>query len=87
MVKRRKDIRDVFNAYMNKNVKQWDTLGIPVCAATLNQFPAKIITFEEARAEVKKPHPDFNAVVCFYKDDYKFDGGAEGNLVSFRALA
>jgi hypothetical protein len=74
----RKGIKDIFNAFMVKNAEFEGKYDIPISPANVTKFPSKIITFEEAKSELKKENPDFNAVVCFFKDDYKFDSRESG---------
>ena len=75
----RPGLKDIFNAYMAEGavfVKH----DIPFCPTTATNVPESIITWEEAKSIYKKQisvkENDFahNAFVCFYIDDYKFDG-------------
>ena len=53
---------------------------IPHCPTTATKLPEEVITWEEAKSIYKKQlrlkNESFtnNAFVCFYMDDYKFDG-------------
>ena len=52
---------------------------IPFCPTTATELPDALVTWEEAKAIYKKNisvKSDFkyDAFVCFYIDDYKFDG-------------
>ena len=75
----RHGLKDIWNAYMATDAK-WDIMDIPFCPTTTSTIPSTIITWSEAvtiyRKEIKAKHVDFknNAFVCFYIDDYKFDG-------------
>ena len=73
-----KNIRDSFKAYMVKNHQFEGKYDIPICSSNITKIPKKIITFSEAKEEIKKDYPNFNATVCFYKDDYKFDSIKSG---------
>ena len=77
----RSGCKDIWNAHMCKNASfsqsKWD---IPYCPTTANTIPSAIITWDEAKQIHKKllARGDkdyfFKAFVCFYIDDYKFDG-------------
>ena len=79
--KTRAGCKDVWNAYMCADASfdrgNWD---IPLCPTTAQEIPNEIITWEEAKSIYKKMlargEKEFkhNAFVCFYLDDYKFDG-------------
>ena len=76
--KTRTGCKDIWNAYMAKGAS-FDEHDIPFCPTTANEIPQAVITWEEAKAIYKKSlreKPDFicDAFVCFYLDDYKFDG-------------
>lgn len=54
---------------------------IPYCPATTDDIPEQIITWEEAKIIYKKHRIKgdlnsfkSNSFICFYIDDYKFDG-------------
>lgn len=70
--------QDIFNSFMLENAKFEGNYDIPLCENIVTNLPTKIITFEEARNEIKKKNPDYKAAVCFYKDDYKFDSNKNG---------
>ena len=75
----RKSCRDIWNAFMCEGAK-FSNHDIPYCPTTATSLPESIITWEEAKQLYKKAlarkDADFhcNAFVCFYIDDYKFDG-------------
>ena len=75
----RSGCRDVWNAYMCKGSK-YGAYDIPLCPTTAKELPNSIITWEEAKGIYKRKlankEPDFyvDAFVCWYIDDYKFDG-------------
>ena len=75
----RPGLKDIWNAFMADGA----TFGkhdIPFCPTTATALPNALITWEEAKAIYKKhiarKEYDFtyDAYVCFYIDDYKFDG-------------
>lgn len=70
--------KDIWNAYMASGAK-YSAHDIPLCPTTATELPHSIITWEEAKAIYKKNISTqknfiFDAFVCFYIDDYKFDG-------------
>lgn len=75
----RSGCRDIWNAYMLRDA-QFTDYDIPYCPTTANKIPDKIITWEEAKSiykkHISKKENDFKekSFVCFYLDDYKFDG-------------
>jgi len=74
----RPGLKDIWNAYMAKDASFTDH-DIPFCPTTANNIPNNIITWVDAKAIYKKTirkNPSFiyDAFVCFYIDDYKFDG-------------
>lgn len=79
IIKTRKGCKDVFNAYMCEGASFTEN-DIPMCPTTATKPPEAIITWEEAKSIYKKQlrlnneNFKFNAFVCFYIDDYKFDG-------------
>ncbi|MDO4394223.1 MAG: DUF4417 domain-containing protein [Bacillota bacterium] len=79
MKKTHKGCKDVWNAHMAKGAT-FTEHDIPFCPTTAEKLPEEIITWEEAKAIYKKylAKKDktffYNAFVCFYIDDYKFDG-------------
>lgn len=75
----RKGLKDIWNAFMANGAKFCEH-DIPFCPTTATQLPTDIITWEEAeqiyKEQQKKKLRNFkhNTFVCFYQDDYKFDG-------------
>lgn len=74
----RKGCKDIWNAYMAEGAL-YSPHDIPFCPTTATELPHNIITWEEAKAIYKKNisvKRDFkyDAFVCFFIDDYKFDG-------------
>lgn len=75
----RKGCKDVWNAFMCEGV-YFSRNDIPYCHTSATEVPNDVITWEEAKAIYKKristKEYDFayDAFVCFYLDDYKFDG-------------
>ncbi|MBR4948776.1 MAG: DUF4417 domain-containing protein [Clostridiales bacterium] len=75
----RSGCKDIWNAFMAEGVK-FCKHDIPFCPTTATTIPADIITWEEAKSIHKKiiAMKDYDyrydAFVCFYMDDYKFDG-------------
>lgn len=65
--------RDNFNAFMVNRAKFTAPNDIPYCPTTLTQIPKRIIMYDEAKRST-----DYEAVVGFYQDDYKFDGKKNG---------
>lgn len=71
--------KDVWNAYMCEGVS-FTQNDIPFCPTTATEAPKDIITWDDAKAIYKKNrikgNTDFfvDAFVCWYIDDYKFDG-------------
>ena len=77
-IKIRKGCKDIWNAYMADGAS-YSPHDIPFCPTTATELPHALITWEEAKAIYKKNisvKSDFryDAFVCFYIDDYKFDG-------------
>lgn len=79
MKERRRGLKDAWNAYMCINAS-FTSNDIPYCKTTATDSPTDVITWEEAKAiykkHIAKKEYDFKyaAFVCFYIDDYKFDG-------------
>ncbi len=79
MEKARAGLKDNWNAYMLENA-EFTSNDIPKCPTTAVALPRDIITWEEAKSIYKqhriKGDLEFkhNAYVCWYMDDYKFDG-------------
>lgn len=75
----RKGCRDIWNAHMANGAK-FCRHDIPFCPTTAVDIPTDVITWQEAKAIYKKHISKkeysffFKAFVCFYIDDYKFDG-------------
>ena len=75
----RKGLRDIWNSHMAKGAT-FNAFDIPYCPTTATELPAAIITWDEAmaihRKQIAKKNNDYryDAFVCFYMDDYKFDG-------------
>lgn len=77
-IKRRIGCKDIWNAFMCIDAV-YSKRDIPFCPTTMTALPERIITWEEAkklyRKEFYKNHFFFiDAHICFYIDDYKFDG-------------
>ena len=79
MKAQRAGLKDVWNAFMLEGASYTNN-DIPLCHTTAVAPPGDVITWEEAKAIYKKriarKAHDFkhHAFVCFYLDDYKFDG-------------
>jgi len=75
----RNGCKDIWNAFMCCGAT-YTKNDIPFCPTTANELPAEIILWDEAKRLYKKNiaagRYDFhhNSFVCFYQDDYKFDG-------------
>ncbi len=70
--------KDIWNAYMADGAT-YSPHDIPYCPTTAAELPHGIVTWEEAKAIYKRKisvKSDFlyDAFVCWYVDDYKFDG-------------
>ena len=77
---KRKGIRDIWwNGFMVSDCRLWDKGDIPFCLTNKIEIPTDLITWPEAvniyNKRIKK-NSDFkyDAYVCFYSDDYLFDG-------------
>lgn len=76
----RKSCKDNWNAFMYEGADFSKSINdIPYCPTTAENIPRNIITWNEAvtlyNKEMKKDKSFFcDAFVCWYKDDYKFDG-------------
>lgn len=73
---------DAWNAFMCDGA-EWSENDIPFCPTILTEIPSRIITWVEAKSIYKKrikKDPSFkdDSFVCFYIDDYKFDGTRAG---------
>lgn len=77
--KPRKGLKDIWNAHMTRGAT-FNAFDIPYCPTTAFVTPTAIITWDEAvniyRLQIKLQNHDYHhdAFVCFYMDDYKFDG-------------
>ena len=74
----RNGLKDCWNAFMCQGAK-YSINDIPYCPTIITSIPKEIITWEEAKHRYKKLYSkdkEFfsDAFVCFYIDDYKFDG-------------
>ncbi len=75
----RNGCKDVWNAFMCEGAS-FSKNDIPFCPTTATELPATIIPWEDAKrlyknAKARKDDAFFcNAFVCWYVDDYKFDG-------------
>lgn len=75
----RKGCKDVWNAFMVEGAT-FTPNDIPLCPTTATELPKAVITWEEAKAIYKKHRIKkdlefrYDAFVCWYIDDYKFDG-------------
>ncbi len=77
----RKGCKDIWNAFMCEGIDfSQSKYDIPFCPTTAIEIPKEIITWDVAKHIHKKRTRQgdkdycYNAVVCFYMDDYKFDG-------------
>lgn len=74
----RNGLKDCWNAFMCTGAR-YSRNDIPYCPTILTRLPDEIITWEQAKQYHKKEYhknKDYycDAFVCFYLDDYKFDG-------------
>lgn len=74
----RSGIKDVWNAFMCEGAN-YTINDIPKCPTIITDLPKEIITWEESKLlhkkNIRKDKEYFcDAFVCFYTDDYKFDG-------------
>ena len=75
----RSGCRDVWNAFMCEGAR-FTVYDIPFCPTTATRLPQAIIPWDEAKHLYKnalaRGEADFHypAFVCWYMDDYKFDG-------------
>lgn len=71
--------KDIWNAFMAEGAV-FCKHDIPFCPTTAVTIPNSIVAWEEAKSihkkHLTKKEPDykFDAFVCFYIDDFKFDG-------------
>lgn len=78
MAATRKDIKSILWKPEMIEGAIMDGVGIPFCPTTAKELPAEIITYEEAKALLRRRAPGdpafkSEAFVCFCVDDYKFD--------------
>ena len=76
-------LKDLWNSKMVEGAIFSNENDIPYCPTIISHIPKKIITWEEAKtiyAKKIRKDKDFHvdAFVCFYIDDYKFDGLISG---------
>ena len=75
----RNGCKDIWNAFMCRGAA-YTKNDIPFCPTTANELPTEIILWDEAKRLYKQNiaagRHNFrqNSFVCFYQDDYKFDG-------------
>ncbi|MDO5295548.1 MAG: DUF4417 domain-containing protein [bacterium] len=75
----RPGIKDIWNAFMVKGAT-FTKNDIPICPTTATETPKDIIPWTEAKRIYKRERAagkrkfHISAFVCFYLDDYKFDG-------------
>lgn len=74
----RSGLKDIWNAFMCEGAiySQYD---IPFCPTITTCVPKEILTWAEAKQlhkRLKRKNKDYfyDAYICFYLDDYKFDG-------------
>ena len=85
----RKGLKDIWNSFMAKDAKLCE-YDIPFCPTTATKLPTDIITWKEAeeiykkRIEAKDKNFKYDAFVCFYLDDYKFDGVETGIWFNYK---
>ncbi len=85
---KRKGCKDIWNAFMCEGATFTDN-DIPICPTTAKELPSRIILWDEAKHIYKKQNRynkafHVDAFVCFYMDDYKFDGVKEGIWYNYR---
>ena len=76
--KKRAGLKDVWNAHMCEGA-HYSEYDIPICPTILTKLPKDMMTWEQAKSfhkKTKRKDKDYScdAFVCFYTDDYKFDG-------------
>lgn len=80
-MKIRKSCKDIWNAFMVEDAI-FSINDIPYCPTTIKSLPIEIITWNEAitiyNKHIKRNDENFysDVFVCWYIDDYKFDGSA-----------
>lgn len=77
----RNGCKDIWNAFMCNNADfRTNGTDIPFCPTTATTIPSKIITWTEAKSIYKRKMKckmynfKYDAFICWYIDDYKFDG-------------
>ena len=76
---KRSGLKDCWNAYLCEGAV-FTNEDIPNCPTTAKELPKDMILWDEAKSIYKKENAKGNtsfyvdAYVCFYMDDYKFDG-------------
>ncbi|MBO4857899.1 MAG: DUF4417 domain-containing protein [Treponema sp.] len=76
----RPSLMDIWwNAVMVKDCKEWDDYNIPFCRPLKEEVPEGLITWKEAKHIFKeniRKNKGFkrNEYICFYLDDFLFDG-------------
>ena len=78
----RKGCKDIWNAFMceGADFTSHSKNDIPFCPTTATEIPKDIITWDEAKRLYrnalarKDKHFFCNAFICWFIDDYKFDG-------------
>ena len=80
--KARKGLKDIWNAFMLEGAI-YTKNDIPYCPTVISNNKSKIIKWEEANLIYKREvrsnkNFKFDYFVCFYIDDYKFDGFIKG---------
>ena len=76
---RRNGNKDVWNARLCEGAV-FSVMDITYCPTTANELPNELILWDEAKSIYKKHYTKkdkfffYDAYVCFYMDDYKFDG-------------
>ncbi len=79
-VGKRKGIRDIWwNAFMVKECQNWSDNDIPECPTARIEIPPDLLTWPEAvrlhnRMKKEDSYYKSSAYICFYCDDYLFDG-------------
>lgn len=75
----RAGLKDLWNSFMVDGATFTKDNDMPLCPTILTSIPKTMITWEEAKTiytQSIRKNKDFyiDAFVCFYIDDYKFDG-------------
>lgn len=78
LIKPRNGLKDIWNAFMCAGAK-FTRNDIPVCPTRMSELPKEILTWDDAKhlhKTLARKDRDYlyDAFVCFYEDDYKFDG-------------